>query len=177
MAVEHVKATPVSNSDATPIVANTVGVGAPGELREVSGFVTVPASSSIDSTFRLVRVPTNAKIKSVAITSAAQTAGRVDIGVYYPTTGKTAVADLAANAIDQDFFASIVEIGDAAIGLTDVTFEAEAGYIRSEINTPLWQALGLTQDPGGFFDIVATVVNEAVTTGLGVLAASVRYVE
>lgn len=175
MAVEHVKATPVSNLDATPVVPNTVGQGAPGNLREVSGFVTVPASASIDSTLRLVRVPTTAKVKQVILSSAAQADGNVDIGVYYPTTGRTAVADLAANAIDQDFFATAVALDSAIVG-TDVTFEAGAGYLRSEINTPLWQALGLTADPGGFFDIAFTV-QEAITTGAALAALSVRYVE
>lgn len=176
MAVEHVKSTPVTNADAQPPVANTVGEGAPGSLREVSGFVTVPASSSVDSTFRFVRVPTNAVIKAVVITSVDQgSSGDVDIGVYYPTTGRTATADLAANAIDQDFFASAVDINAAALAPTDVTFEAGAGYTRSEWNTPLWEALGLPSDPGGEgFDIVGTLT-EAVDTG-GVLAVSVRYV-
>lgn len=176
MAVEHVKSTPVSNADAQPPVANTVGEGAPGSLREVSGFVTVPASSSVDSTFRCVRVPTNAIVKAVVFTSEAQANANFDIGVYYPTTGRTATADLAANAIDQDFFASGVS-ADADVAPTDVTFEAEStGYERDEWNTPLWEALGLSSDPGGEgFDIVLTVT-EAVTTGTGVSGLSVRYV-
>lgn len=173
MAVEHVKSTPVSNFDATPAVANTAGEGGPGYLRSVEGSLTVPASSSIDSTLRFVQVPTNAVIKNVRVTTAAQTVGVADFGVYYPVSGKTGVADLAANAIDQDFFASAVDLG-TALPWTDITFEAGAGYLRSEINLPLWEALGLTSDPGGFFVIAATVTT-AVTTGAGLAAVQVVY--
>lgn len=174
MAVEHVKSTPVTNLDAVPVVPNTAAEGAPGYLRSVEGFLTVPALSSQDSTFRFVRVPTNAVIKNVRATSAAQVAGTVDIGVYYPTIGKTGLADLAANAIDQDFFASAFSWAAASVN-TDVTFEAEAGYLRSEWNLPLWEALGLASDPGGFFDIVATVTATAVTTGTGIAGIQVVY--
>lgn len=173
MAVEHVKSTPITDLDATPAVAQTAGEGGPGYLRSVEGFLTVPASASIDSTFRFVRVPTNAVVKQVLATSAAQAAGEVDIGVYYPTIGKTGLPDLAANAIDQDFFASAYSWA-AASAPTDVTFEAGAGNLRSEWNTPLWSALGLTSDPGGFFDIVATVTT-AVTTGTGIAGLRVVY--
>lgn len=174
MAVEHVKSTPVTDLDATPRVVPTAGKGANGDLSEVSATVTYPASSSIDSTFRYVRVPTNCVVKSVKFASAAQAAGAVDIGLYYPTTGKTGLPDLAANAIDQDFFASAVSVA-AASGMTDVTFEGGTGYILSEINTPLWQAAGLTTDPGGYFDVVATVTT-AVTTGAAATALRVEYV-
>lgn len=176
MAVEHVKSTPVTNLDATPIVPSTAGEGGKGYLTEISGYVTAPASASADSTFRFVRVPTTAKIKAVVLASGAQGAGKVDVGLYYPTTGRTGVADLAANALDQDFFATDVDLA-SAVQPTDVTFEAGAGYILSEINTPLWQAAGLTSDPGGFLDIAATVHTTAVTTGTGVIMLSVRYVD
>lgn len=173
MAVEHVKSTPITDLDATPAVAQTSGEGGPGYLRSVEGFSTAVASSSTDSTYRFVRVPTNAVIKNVRFASGAQAAGTLDIGVYYPVIGKTGLPDLAANAIDQDFFASAVAV-TAASGLTDVTFEAGAGYLISEWNLPLWQALGLTSDPGGFFDIVGTVAT-AITTGAAVWGLQVVY--
>lgn len=177
MAVEHVKSTPVTNLDATPNVISTTGEGGKGYVVEIDGFLTIPASASVDSTFRFVRVPTTAKIKSVCVTSEAQAAGKIDIGVYYPTTGRTGVADLAANAVDQDLFATAVDLA-AAVAVTDVTFQVgTAGYLRSEINLPLWQAAGLTSDPGGFFDIVGTVKTTAVTTGTGVCALLVQYVD
>lgn len=175
MALEHVKSTPVSNLDAIPVVPNTAGEGGPNYLREVSGYVTVPAAANVDSTLRCVRVPTTAIIKSLVIESEAQGAGKVDVGVYYPTTGKTGVADLAANAVDQDFFASVVDLA-AAVVPTDIVNESGTNTLDKR-NQPLWQAVGLTSDPGGYFDIVATVKTTAVTTGTGKLGLSARYTD
>lgn len=175
MAVDHVKSTPITNLDATPVVMNTNGEGGAGSLINVSGSSTAVASSSADSTYRFVRVPSTAKIKQVIITSQAQTAGKLDIGVYYPTTGRTATADLAANAIDQDFFATDVDCA-SAVQPTDITNESGT-YTINKWNQPLWQAVGLSSDPGGYFDIVGTVHTTAVTTGTGIWGLSVNYVE
>ena len=174
MAVEHVFSTPITNETSVPAVANSTGQGAAGELREVSATATFLASSSQNSTYRYVRVPTNAKVKSVKFASEAQAAGTVDIGVYYPTIGKTAKADLAANAIEQNYFADAIAVTSAS-ALTEMLGDAGSGWNPSEINTPLWQALGLSSDPGGFFDIVGTI-DTAVTTGTGRTCLSVRYV-
>lgn len=174
MAVEHVLSTPITNEAATPAVANTTGQGAAGPLREVSAYTVALASSSQNSTYRFVRVPTNAKIKSVKFASEAQAAGTIDIGVYYPTIGKTAKADLAANAIERNYFADAIALTSASV-LTEVLGDGGSGWVPSEINTPLWQALGLSSDPGGFFDIVGTV-NTAITTGTGDMCLSVGYV-
>jgi hypothetical protein len=175
MAVDHVKSTPITNSDATPVVANNTGGGAQGHLKEVTGSSVAVASSSADATYRFCRVPSNAKVKRVVITSEAQGAGKLDIGVYYPTTGPTGVADLAANAIDQDFFATVVDCA-SAVQPTDITNESGT-YTIDKWNKALWDAVGLTSDPGGYFDIVGTVKTTAVTTGTGIWGLSVAYVE
>lgn len=174
MAVDHVQSTPVSNAYATPAVASTAGEGAPGVLREVSGFATAVASSSQDSTYRFVRVPSNAVIKQVKFSSEAQAGGTVDLGVYRPVNAT--YADLVTSAIDQDFFASAIAVTNFS-AWTDVTNEAtgaNASYDINEINTPLWEAAGLSADPGGFLDIVGTIVS-AITTGTGVMGCSVVY--
>lgn len=175
MSIEHVKSTPVTNADATPVVVNAIGAGAPGGLREVTGSLVIPASASADSTLRFVRVPTNAKVKRIVITSQAQAAGTVDVGVYYPTTGPTGKADLAANAIDQDFFATVVDLA-SAVQPTDITNESGT-YTADKWNQPLWLAVGLASDPGGYFDIAATVKTTAITTGTGIAGLSVGFVE
>lgn len=175
MTVDHVKSTAISNADATPAVPNTTGEGASGYLREVSGYATALASSSADATYRLVRVPTTVKVKSIIFESEAQAAGKFDVGVYYPTIGTTGKADLAANAVDQDFFASIIDCASAVVP-TEIVNESGTNTLDKR-NQPLWQAVGLSSDPTGYFDIVATVKTTAVTTGTGKLGVSVRYVD
>lgn len=174
MAVVHQFSTPLSNVLATPYIKNADGAGAQGYLKEVTGSIAATAAASVDSTARFVRVPTNAKVKRVRVTSQAQGAGKYDFGVYYPTDGKTGLADLAANAIDQDFFATAVDFA-SAVQPTDIT-NGSGTYTADKWNQPLWQALGLTSDPGGEFDIVGTVVTTAVTTGTGIIGLSVEFV-
>lgn len=174
MAVNHIKSTPIQNSEATIVVPNATGAGAAGPMREITGSIVAVAADSIDSTYRFVRIPTNAKVKRIRATSQAQGAGAFDFGVYYPTVGSTATADLAANAIDQDFFASAVSFA-SAVQPTEITNESGT-YTADKWNQPLWQALGLAADPGGLgFDIVGTATT-AVTTGTGIVGLSVEFV-
>lgn len=173
MAVDHVLSTSVTNREAVPQVTNSAGAGAAAPIQVIDDYVTAVASSSVDATYRLVRVPSTAKVKRITFESEAQAAGKFDIGVYYPVTGKTGVADLAANAIDQDFFATAVDC--AALVLPTVITNESATYTLAKRKQPLWQALGLSADPGGYLDIVATVVTTAVTTGTGKLGVIVEY--
>lgn len=167
MAVDHVKSTYITNADASPAVANTAGEGGPGPLITVEGSAVAVASSSADATYQLVRIPSNCKVKSLLFESAAQAAGKFDVGLYYATDGenKQPTALLAAAAIDQDFFASDVDAASAVV-ITEIVNESGT-YTIDKRTQPIWQAVGLTSDPGGFFDIVATVHTTAVTTGTG----------
>jgi hypothetical protein len=178
MAVDHVKATQITNWDATPRVQGTAGEnGAPGLLRISEGYATAVASSSEDATYQLVRLPSTAKVKRIIFESEAQGAGKFDIGAYYATDGSSsagAASLLAAAAIDQDFFASVIDCA-AAVLRTDITNESTT-YTLAKRQMPLWQALGLTSDPGGNIDIVATVKTTAVTTGTGKFGISVEWV-
>lgn len=176
MAVDHVKSTPITNLDAVPKVFSTAGKGASADLRYVEGYATAVASSSADATYQLVRVPSTAVIKEIIFESEAQGAGKFDLGVYYSTGGDSpgaAAALLAAAAVDQDFFASVIDCA-SLVARTDVTNES-ATYTLDKRVQPLWQAVGLSADPGGFFDIVATVKTTAVTTGTGKFGISVKY--
>jgi hypothetical protein len=176
MAVDHVKSLVVTNLDASPIVSNTAGEGAAAPLKSVSAFCTTVASGSQDATYQFVRVPSNAKIKRIDFESQAQAAGTLDIGVYYATdgVGGKPTALLAANAIDQDFFASAVAVTSLSQP-TNVVNESGTNTIDKR-NMPLWQAVGLTADPGGFFDIVGTI-GTAITTGAAMWGMTVDYTD
>jgi len=175
MTVKHQQATSITNRQAVITVPNPTGGGAQGYIKNVSDSVVVVASSAVDSTLRILRVPTNAKVKYVGIQSQAQTQGHTDVGVYYPVDGPTGKADLAANAISQAFFASSVALA-SAVQPTDITNESGT-YTADKVNLPLWQALGIASDPGGEFDIVATIVTDDISTGTGILGLQVEFVE
>src|SRR4051812_28653395 len=144
MAVDHVKSTPITNLDASPVVPNTAGEGGAAPLKYNEGYATAVASSSVDATYQLVRVPSNAKIKKIIFESEAQTAGKFDLGAYYATDGVIGKTNalLAAAAIDQDFFATAIDCASAVLP-TDVTNESLTNTWAKRAQ-PLWQALGLT---------------------------------
>jgi hypothetical protein len=173
MTVKHQQSTSITNDQAAIRVPNATGAGAEGYMKNVSDSVVVVAASAADSTLRILRVPTNAKVKTVWLDSQAQGAGAFDVGVYYPTDGLTGKPDLAANAISQAFFASAVDCSGAVA--KDITNESGT-YTANLWNQPLWQALGIASDPGGEFDIVATVKTTDVTTGTGIFGLQVDFV-
>jgi hypothetical protein len=163
MATVHLKSDTVTNSDATPRVLNNSSVEG-GFARRAVGVVVGSASDSIGSTYRYVRVPSNAVIKTVKYWCPATGAtGQVDIGVYQTAENGGAV-------VDADLFASAVDPGGGAIAAQDVTHES-GEYTFAESLLPLWKVLGLSADPGRYYDIAATVVEEvanAVTSKLDV---------
>src|SRR6266851_4599357 len=84
MTTEAFKSPSITNWDATPVVNNTVGEGAPGHLRSVSDSVTATTGVTSGSTYRIARFPTNAKVKHVWIgVDATVTTFTADIDVAF----------------------------------------------------------------------------------------------
>ena len=177
MAVDHVKSTFITNLDASPVTQNTAGEGGPAPTKTVDGYATAVASSSVGATYQLCRIPSNAKVKSIVFESEAQTAGKFDLGLFYATDGLGGkpTSLLVANAISAAFFASAIDCA-SAVTATDVTNESGT-YTLDKRAQPIWQAAGLSSDPGGNFDIVASVITTAVTTGTGKFGIRVGYTD
>lgn len=179
MAEVHLKSTPITNLDAEPRVQNTAGEGGAGALKLVDAFLTPTASDSAASTYQMVRLPSNALVKRVWFASGAQGgSAAVDIGVYYASDEED-VQDVnnMGDVIDADFFASAVVISSAvgtAGALVDVTHESGV-FELTETHQPLWQALDLTSDPGGKFDIVITVT-VALSSSVTPVYLAVEYI-
>lgn len=168
----------VSNADASPRVASTAGEGGPYKLNQVDGYVTAAAADGAGTKYILARLNSTVKVKAVTLASEAQGAGKVDVGVYYADNANDLAPGNVANlgvAIDSNFFGSDVDLA-SKVQPTDVTFE-QADYTFDKWFQPLWQALGLTSDPGGKLDIVATVHTTDITTGTGKIYLRVTYAE
>lgn len=73
MAAENLKSASITNDDASPPTANTRGSGAPAYLYTVEDYCSPTASGlgSTGSTYQLVRIPVNAKVKSVNLVIGA----------------------------------------------------------------------------------------------------------
>ncbi len=163
----NVNSTWITNAVATPKVFSNSSISA-GRLFEASSAATVSATQASGDTVRMVRVPSNARISQVILsTGDATTAGAIDIGVYQTTDNGGAV-------VDADLFASALALTGGPFNNSDQTFES-GEFTYAESAKPLWEALGLTADPVREYDIVATVT----TTGNGMdttIALKVRYV-
>lgn len=169
MAVDlTLKSTAITNRQATPPVLNNPGNGGAGDVKAVWGYLaSMPASLSATSIIRMVQVPSNALVRSVKIYSEAQTAGAFNIGVYRTNNDGGAV-------VDDDLFGSAVSLASAVDG-TEVSNES-GNYTIDKRGMQLWQAAGLSSDPGGHLDIALTCNTTAVTTGLGKVGLSADYV-
>lgn len=178
MTTEALKSTAITNLDASPIVANTAGHGAGGALRQIDGYVTVSASMAAGSTYRLVRLPSKAIIKHMFFESEAQGAGKFNLSAYYSDSTTDGTPSASTGVIvpttGDQFWASDIDCASAVKSIDEIN---ESGnYTWALRQKQLWDALGLTSDPGGFFDVVAVVHTTDVTTGTGKLGVSVLYV-
>jgi hypothetical protein len=175
MGTSALKSVPITNLDSIPAIPNSPGEGGPGAVRSAYGFVTAVAADAAGSTYRLQRVPSNAKVQSLQFQSEAQGAGKVQLGVYYSdsTIDGTAPANQGL-VIDAKFFSDDIDCAAAVLPGEKVFFTGGSNT-PDKRNQPLWQAAGLSADPGGFLDIVATVHTTAVTTGTGKLGVNVFW--
>lgn len=150
MAVVNRNSGLIANIVGQPQVFNSAGTGSPGQRMSTIGRITPAADDTVASIHRGVRVPSNARVESVLLSCAiAGVAGAVDVGVYKTAADGGAVVSVA-------FFASAQSLSAAALSRTECAFESTT-YTYTKRCQPLWQALGLAADPGGEFDIAATI--------------------
>lgn len=155
----NVNSTWIGNAVASPSVLTTASQAA-GRVMNAKSVATVSATQSSGDTIRLVRVPSNARVDAVLLTTGdATTAGNINIGVWQTEGNGGAV-------VDADLFASALALTGGPFTRSDQTWES-GEYTYAESCLPLWQALGLTSDPNREYDIVAevsTTFNGAGTT-------------
>jgi hypothetical protein len=164
MAVVNTKSTALTAADSGYRTQAPITVG-PRRIYGDVGVVAVANGDSIASTYRLVRVPSSAGVRELAIKCTAITTGAADFGIYRTAADGGAV-------VDADFFASAVSIATALAVPTFITHEAGV-YTVDKLEQPLWQALGLTADPKCDYDVVATLTGAA--TAAGTLTAQIEY--
>jgi hypothetical protein len=166
MAVVTVKSTIITNRDAVPSVIND-GRLEKGSLRTSHGYVTATNGDSANSKYILASLPSTAQVRQVLFSCANLGASSaINLGVYRNTKD-------GAAAVNATLFAS-AQATSAALSNSDVTNQS-GNYTLDKQEQPLWQAAGLTSDPGGTLDIVATVSVAIAATGL--IGAATEYVD
>ena len=175
MAIVTVKSTTISNRDAAPAVIND-GRLERGSVRSSVGNVAVGAADSATSYYPLVQIPSTAMVRAIyASCVAGMTALAANIGVFKTTAGSGGVAlGTIAFAGSATFFASAQTFA-AALSRSDMTNQSGT-YTTTKREQPLWQAIGMAADPGGFFDI-AVQVSTANAGAAGLLGLEVQYVD
>jgi hypothetical protein len=175
MAVVNTKSTAITNRDATPSVINDGRIER-ASLRSSIGSVAVGAADSATSYFPLVQVPTTAMVRAVIVTAVTgMTTLAGDIGVFKTTANNGGVTTgVVANTGSGSIFAAAKSLATTQ-DRVDVT-NTGTTYPTDKREQPLWQAIGLASDPGGFFDI-GIKVTTANTGAAGRVGLEVLYVD
>ncbi|HEY4761338.1 MAG TPA: hypothetical protein VIH42_12215 [Thermoguttaceae bacterium] len=165
MAVANTKSTFITNADADPKVLTSDYISK-GTLYEAVGTVEVAAADDDGSVYRMVRVPSNARITSILTGCDAITLGTsYHLGVYQTAANGGAV-------VDADVFASAVDLSSALV-FTEHMLEATATDI-DKVEKRLWELLALAADSMRDYDICWTSVTNG--TAAGTIATKVKYV-
>lgn len=177
MSTYNIKSTMITNRDASPPVLTDAYV-ANGEVCEAEGYVqTYGAADAAGSFYRLVSVPSNARVSSLEFQAdALGTGAALDVGVYYPTyipVGAGLSAASAGAVINTQLFASALGCS-AATAATNIINSSTNNTIAKQ-EKPLWDAAGLASDPGIDLDIVVRVQTAIVLQGY--IGLKARYVK
>lgn len=162
----------VTDLDATPVVKTNQGeIG--GRLRIAQAVLSMTTGAAADVK-RLVRIPSRAFVLKVELANEDLDSNGVptlatDVGLY-----DTAEVNSGA-VVDADFFASAITQLQAAASFTDVTYESAVVTLANRCKA-LWEQLGLSADPGKFYDLALTYTAGAATHATGNVAVRVTYV-
>lgn len=181
MAAQLASSASITNLDASgpAPVYTTSGQGASAVARTQNDYVAVTTAGlgNTGTKLKILRLKSNVKLKRVILSAdtALDTNGSptltLDVGAYYSdsTVDGTAVANQGV-VISANAFSAIL-----AFGATFQNVAADAKWTTVMRNQELWQALGLSSNPGGFIDIVVAVHATAATAAAGNLEIRVEF--
>jgi hypothetical protein len=121
------------------------------------GLITITSGDSATSKYLVCPIPSNAIIHSVKLSCPdIGTTTTADVGLYKSTLDGGAV-------VDADFFSAAVSLKDGALAKSEVV----NGNVLTVANMEkrIWEALGLSVDPGLMYDVVLTLVGAADAGG------------
>lgn len=166
MSADSVKSASITTLDGTsqqPPAATqlTTGYGAAGEAINSSDFVlaTTAGLASTASLYKILRLPPSTILKAGELYTKAgldsSTGLAVDLGAYY--SDSQVDGTLLANQgvlISANCFVSNVAFAQSSLG---AKIDALSNLDANLRNSPLWQQVGLSANPGGYIDIVLAI--------------------
>lgn len=165
MATEALKSDLITNATATTQTLNSPRNV--GKQTFVRGVVTAHASADVGSTYRMVRVPSNAVITSVLIRTDGGGSGAVHVGVCEASNTST-----IGTVKDADLFKAAQDIGTAITTGTELLLGNVITH--ATINEPLWYHAGYSADPKTPLEIYLTTSTD-LSGADNVLALDVTY--
>lgn len=150
--------------------------GTKGRHVRSAGFVTLAGATTISSVFPFVRVPVDAIIEDVKLSSTDHgTTGAINIGLYPALPSKLITGSdlVAADAIDDDAFAAAVDIKTAAFSRTSVRFSARP---LSTVGKKAWELAGLSAAPTTYNEFFIAGTLSTATDGAGDLLLEVETI-
>jgi hypothetical protein len=130
---------------------------ATGRVKESIGAIVVDNAEAIASILRFFSVHSSWRVSEILLYCTAITTCAGDIGLYdLPTVN-------AGAAVDSDLFATAQALSSALDG-TNVLREATTITVPN-LDKPIWALLGLTADPGKWYDVAVTLTAAAGSSG------------
>lgn len=166
MAVVNTKSTAITNADEAQPRVQTQSWIERGSPVIAVGTVEVAAADDDTSVYRLVRIPSGARIHKVELMSDAITgATDYNLGLYKPAyTGGGIV-------VDDNLIADALDFSSGNTVPVEVTFDQ---IDIDDIEKRVWELLALSADPHTEYDIALTSVTNG--TGAGTISIRVTYV-
>lgn len=161
------KSNEVTNADATPPVKTHVSTSH-GRLHEKVATVEIAASDNNDHEYRMVRLHSSWRLSEINRFNDAITSGTdYNVGLFD-------IAENGGAVVNENLFADAVSLSSASLTGVNDLFEAGSGVGVEDIEQRIWEMLGLSSDPGKWYDLVYKGVT--VGSGSGTLSVRVRYV-
>jgi hypothetical protein len=161
----------VANTKSTIVTARDAGKNVPLYLsgavkHEAVATLEVAAADDDNSVYRFVRVHSSWSPRAIYLYNDAITAGTAYHCGLYDT------AENGGAAVDNDVFATSVDLSSARVAPLDLLFEA---LNIDKIEKRVWEMLGLTADPNKYYDLA--LIGATVGTAAGTISLRVEWVE
>ena len=161
----------ITNRDNVPAVRdNSAAIG--GFAKETVAIITPAADEAITTDFVICPIPSNARVSQISLThDEAATTGQGNIGIMRKVDGA-----YTYTGGDADLFATAYDFDDAGAA-TAAWVDVERDVISHALGlSPLWEALGLSEDPGEDF-YLSLDISEIFAGGPTSVAFRVRFVD
>lgn len=178
MTTETLKTGAITNLDSVPPLRATAGKDGHGIVARVTGYVQPQTGKTAGSLYLMARIPTTARnLRAKMGFEGTVTTLTGDLTLYYSDLSSDEVGKGIGDtgAVIAALFASAVAVGGQTVNqLVDATNES-GNYGAVAREKELWDAAGLSSDPGGFFDVVfVSTATHSLTNG-ALLVVEVEY--